>query len=299
MSKLAQKSLSEFLESINIIHYFVLSSIVTKTKQPLNWNRGFFCDIMYLWPTDESKVDTATALPWNESKSCSYWQEIQDFSCSSWQDLGNLVRLGKKSKIYLVRLAMIVENLAKFGISWQDILPRSCQEIAKSKKNLAKTNMIPSTEYGAFLVYFWRLTVQPPKRKTHKVRSLLRRSSFNSPLTELFLPFLFWVSSFQFHQHIQQFSLFHDIQNGVQVGPGSGQRQPGHLAANPGRGADRQERSGLRPRRPKNRHLRFFRKGTDLLGQKGTIFRVINYPHYFTYLHFFLFDTATLLEPNI
>ena len=74
--------------------------------------------------------------PKNESK-----------SCSSWQDLRNLVRLGKKSKIFLVRLAMIVENLAKFGISWQDILPRSCQEIAKSKINLAKTNKIPSTGF--------------------------------------------------------------------------------------------------------------------------------------------------------
>ena len=55
----------------------------------------------------------------------------------------NLVNLGKKSKIYLVRLSRIVENLAKFGISWQDILPRSCQEIAKSKKNLSKTDKIP------------------------------------------------------------------------------------------------------------------------------------------------------------
>ena len=56
-------------------------------------------------------------------------------SCSSCQDLGNLIRLAKKSKIYLVHLAKkSMENLGFLGkISCQDLDKKS-----KTSKILAR-----------------------------------------------------------------------------------------------------------------------------------------------------------------
>ena len=50
-------------------------------------------------------------------------KNIQDLSSSSWQDLGNLVRLGKKSKIYLLLLGkeILFGNLVRLGKKVQDL----------------------------------------------------------------------------------------------------------------------------------------------------------------------------------